>query len=218
MNPSCWRNWTGEELAGASEAFEHQEFPAVRWGGQYDAGDALVFHPRRRGRHGSPGLGRHADAHVPPLVRPTRPFSHAIVDRTDGEAAGVKSVTLEVKGGLTPTATCKPNAAPTGSCASARSMPGNRRHTSFAKVEVIPSLPTPTSRLKSSRPTSSSTRSAAAAPAASTCRRTTRPAASRTQTHRHRRVLPERKEPDPEQGTGAQGAAGQTARHGTGED
>ena len=70
-----------------------------------------------------------------------RSFNHAIGTGTDGEAAGVKSVTLEVKGDYA----YGYLQAERGTHRLVRISPfdaGNRRHTSFAKVEVIPSLDT----------------------------------------------------------------------------
>ena len=69
-----------EELAGASEAFEHQEF-LLSLGGQYDAGDALVS------IHAGAG-GTEAQDWADMLMRmylrwcDRRAFNHAIVDRT----------------------------------------------------------------------------------------------------------------------------------------
>lgn len=128
-----------EELADAGEAFERQEF-LLSLGGQYDAGDALVS------IHAGAG-GTEAQDWADMLMRmylrwcDRRAFHHAIVDRTDGEAAGVKSVTLEVKGDYA----YGYLQAERGTHRLVRISPfdaGNRRHTSFAKVEVIPSLDT----------------------------------------------------------------------------
>jgi protein subunit release factor B len=56
-----------------------------------------------------------------------------------GEVAGIKSATIKSRAS-TPTAGCAPRPACTAWCASRRSTPGNRRHTSFASVFVSPEV------------------------------------------------------------------------------
>ena len=60
------------------------------------------------------------------------------LDRQPGDEAGIKSATIEVRASG-PTASCAPRRASTGWCASRRSTPPSRRHTSFASV-VYPDI------------------------------------------------------------------------------
>ena len=58
----------------------------------------------------------------------------------DGEEAGIKSATIHIEGDNAYGFLESPKTASTGWCASRRSTPHGRRHTSFASVEVMPEI------------------------------------------------------------------------------
>ena len=93
--------------------------------------------PCRRRRHREPGLGRHAAAHVHALGRAARLQGRRSSRRSQGEGAGIKSATIQVKGhnayGWLKTEG--------GVHRLVRISPFDsnaRRHTSFASVAVFP--------------------------------------------------------------------------------
>ncbi len=125
------------ELDELEHTLERKEFLLVL-SGQYDSGDAMVA------IHAGAG-GTEAQDWADMLLRmylrwcDRRGFQSEIVDRTEGDTAGVKSVTVEIKGAYA-YGYLRSEA---GTHRLVRISPfdaGNRRHTSFAKVEVIPSL------------------------------------------------------------------------------
>ena len=125
------------ELDEVEHILAQKEF-LLALGGQYDSGDAMVA------IHAGAG-GTEAQDWADMLLRmylrwcDRRGFQSEIVDRTEGDTAGVKSVTLEVKGDYA-YGYLRSEA---GTHRLVRISPfdaGNRRHTSFAKVEIIPSL------------------------------------------------------------------------------
>ncbi len=125
------------ELNELTHVLEQKEFLLVL-DGKYDAGDAILA------IHAGAG-GTEAQDWAEMLLRmylrwcDRRGFQSDIVDRTEGDTAGVKSVTVEVQGDFA----YGYLRAEVGTHRLVRLSPfdaGNRRHTSFAKVEVIPSL------------------------------------------------------------------------------
>ena len=122
-------------------------------------------HPSRRGRHGKPGLGRDAAAHVPALGG-EQGLPDRDQDRLEGEGAGIKCVTFEVNRefayGLLHSEI--------GVHRLVRISPFDsnaRRHTSFASVFVYPQIDDEIKIDINSR-ICASTPSARAAPAGST--------------------------------------------------
>lgn len=126
-----------KETDELEESLEKREF-ALALTGRYDAGSALFS------IHAGAG-GTEAQDWAQMLLRmylrwaERRHFKTSITDMTEGEEAGIKSVTVEVEG---------PYAygylkAERGTHRLVRLSPfdsANRRHTSFAKVEVMPVL------------------------------------------------------------------------------
>lgn len=126
-----------QETASIAHEYEEREF-ALALGGPHDAGAAII------GIHAGAG-GTEAQDWAQMLLRmylrwaEKRGFKTTITDMTEGEEAGVKSVTVEIDG---------PYAygylkAEKGTHRLVRLSPfdsNNRRHTSFAKVEVMPVL------------------------------------------------------------------------------
>ena len=92
----------------------------------------------RRRRHRSPGLGRHAAAHVHALGRARTATRSSWLEESAGEQAGIKSATLQVKGPQRlRLAEDRGRRAPAGAHL-ARSTRNARRHTVFASVWVYP--------------------------------------------------------------------------------
>ena len=127
------------ELDQLIQVFERKEF-FLSLNGKYDAGDGIVA------IHAGAG-GTEAQDWAEMLLRmylrwcDRRGLRHEIIDRTEGDTAGVKSVTVEVSGAYA----YGYLRAEAGTHRLVRISPfdaGNRRHTSFAKVEVVPSLDT----------------------------------------------------------------------------
>lgn len=125
------------ELTALHQRFQQMEF-LLALGGKYDQGDALVS------IHAGAG-GTEAQDWADMLLRmylrwcDRRSYRYDIVDRTEGDTAGVKSVTIEIEGDYA-YGYARSEA---GTHRLVRISPfdaGNRRHTSFAKVEVLPSL------------------------------------------------------------------------------
>ena len=128
-----------QDLNIASDALANEEF-LLTLSGQYDSGDGIVS------IHAGAG-GTEAQDWAEMLLRmylrwsERRGFKAEIIDRTEGETAGVKSVSVEV-GGDYAYGYLRSEA---GTHRLVRISPfdsGNRRHTSFAKVEIVPSLDT----------------------------------------------------------------------------
>lgn len=128
-----------EELEVAGKSLEREEF-YLTLGGQYDSGDGIIS------IHAGAG-GTEAQDWAEMLLRmylrwsERKGFKAEILDRTEGETAGVKSVTVEIFGEYA-YGYLRSEA---GTHRLVRISPfdsGNRRHTSFAKVEVVPSLDT----------------------------------------------------------------------------
>ena len=127
------------DLEGAGRTLDREEF-YLTLGGQYDRGDGIIS------IHAGAG-GTEAQDWAEMLLRmylrwcERRGFQSEILDRTEGETAGVKSVTVEICGDYS-YGYLRSEA---GTHRLVRISPfdsGNRRHTSFAKVEVVPSLDT----------------------------------------------------------------------------
>jgi peptide chain release factor 2 len=104
--------------------------------GEADAIEAYLEVPRRRRRHREPGLGRHPASHVHALGRAAR-LQGGFLEESEGEGAGIKSATIQVKGhnayGWLKTEN--------GVHRLVRISPFDsnaRRHTSFASVAVFP--------------------------------------------------------------------------------
>ncbi len=128
-----------QDLAEAHATLEQEEFH-LTLGKRYDSGAGIIS------IHAGAG-GTEAQDWAEMLLRmylrwsERRGFQAEIMDRTEGEAAGVKSVTVEI-GGDYVYGYLRSEA---GTHRLVRISPfdsGNRRHTSFAKVEVVPSLDT----------------------------------------------------------------------------
>ncbi len=128
-----------QDLAAAGESLDQEEF-YLTLGQQYDRGDGIIA------IHAGAG-GTEAQDWAEMLLRmylrwsERRGFQTEIIDRTEGETAGLKSVTVEI-GGDYVYGYLRSEA---GTHRLVRISPfdsGNRRHTSFAKVEVVPSLDT----------------------------------------------------------------------------
>ncbi len=128
-----------QDLNIARDALANEEF-LLTLSGQYDSGDGIVS------IHAGAG-GTEAQDWAEMLLRmylrwsERRGFKAEIIDRTEGETAGVKSVSVEV-GGDYAYGYLRSEA---GTHRLVRISPfdsGNRRHTSFAKVEIVPSLDT----------------------------------------------------------------------------
>ena len=128
-----------QDLADASQSLNKEEF-YLTLGQRYDRGDGIIS------IHAGAG-GTEAQDWAEMLLRmylrwsERRGFKTEILDRTEGEAVGVKSVTVEI-GGDYVYGYLRSEA---GTHRLVRISPfdsGNRRHTSFAKVEVVPSLDT----------------------------------------------------------------------------
>ncbi len=126
-----------DELEDLESIFEQKEF-LLALGGKYDTGDAIIA------IHAGAG-GTEAQDWAEMMLRmylrwcDRRGFQSEIVDRTEGDTAGLKSVAFEVRGEYA-YGYLRSEA---GTHRLVRISPfdaGNRRHTSFAKVEVIPSL------------------------------------------------------------------------------
>lgn len=126
-----------EEAAGLEQEFEERQF-SLALAGPHDGGAAILS------IHAGAG-GTEAQDWAQMLLRmylrwaENKRFKTAITDMTEGEEAGIKSVTVEIDG---------PFAygylkAEKGTHRLVRLSPydsANRRHTSFAKVEVVPVL------------------------------------------------------------------------------
>ncbi len=128
-----------QDLAAASQSLDKEEF-YLTLGQRYDRGDGIIS------IHAGAG-GTEAQDWAEMLLRmylrwsERRGFKTEILDRTEGEAAGVKSVTVEISGDYV----YGHLRSEAGTHRLVRISPfdsGNRRHTSFAKVEVVPSLDT----------------------------------------------------------------------------
>ena len=126
-----------DELEDLESIFAQKEF-LLALGGKYDTGDAIIA------IHAGAG-GTEAQDWAEMMLRmylrwcDRRGFQSEIVDRTEGDTAGLKSVAFEVRGEYA-YGYLRSEA---GTHRLVRISPfdaGNRRHTSFAKVEVIPSL------------------------------------------------------------------------------
>ena len=123
--------------AGAS-ATSSCEFQ-LALGGRYDRSDAILS------IHAGAG-GTEAQDWAQMLLRmylrwaERRGYETEITDQLEGEEAGIKTVTVEIDGPVGLRLPASPSAACTAWCASARSTPSARRHTSFALVEVLPIL------------------------------------------------------------------------------
>lgn len=126
-----------QEAADLEEEFDKKEF-ALALGGEHDRGAAIFS------IHAGAG-GTEAQDWAQMLLRmylrwaEKRNFKTEIADMTEGEEAGVKSVTVEVDGNYA----YGYLKAEKGTHRLVRLSPfdsGNRRHTSFAKVEVMPVL------------------------------------------------------------------------------
>lgn len=126
-----------EDLAAVSRQLEQEEFH-LALGGQYDSGDGIIS------IHAGAG-GTEAQDWADMLLRmylrwcERKGYKYELIDRTEGEAAGVKSATVEIHGEYV-YGYLRSEA---GTHRLVRISPfdaGNRRHTSFAKVEVVPSL------------------------------------------------------------------------------
>ena len=106
--------------------------------GEYDAGDAVVT------IHAGTG-GTDAQDWAEMVLRmylrwaDERGFKTELLEASPGEEAGLKSATFTVAA-RTPTASSRPSAASTGSCALSPFDQAHRRHTSFAQVIVAPLL------------------------------------------------------------------------------
>ncbi len=128
-----------QDLNIAKDALANEEF-LLTLSGHYDSGDGIVS------IHAGAG-GTEAQDWAEMLLRmylrwsERKGFKAEIIDRTEGETAGVKSVSIEI-GGDYAYGYLRSEA---GTHRLVRISPfdsGNRRHTSFAKVEVVPSLDT----------------------------------------------------------------------------
>lgn len=123
------------EAAALEESMEKREF-ALALSGKYDSGSALFA------IHAGAG-GTEAQDWAQMLLRmylrwaERRGFRTSITDMTEGEEAGIKSVTVEVEGAYAYGYLKSER----GTHRLVRLSPfdsANRRHTSFAKVEVMP--------------------------------------------------------------------------------
>jgi peptide chain release factor 2 len=132
----------------------------------------------RRRRHGKPGLGQHASAHVYPLGRAPG-YKVEVLEVHDGEEAGIKSATVLIKGhnayGWLKTES--------GVHRLVRISPYDsnaRRHTSFSSASWVYPVIDDSIQIEINESDAASTPTARRAPAASTSTRPTRPCASRT--------------------------------------
>lgn len=126
-----------QEAQNLAQEYEEHEF-ALALGGPHDAGAAIIS------IHAGAG-GTEAQDWAQMLLRmylrwaEKRGFKTTITDMTEGEEAGVKSVTVEINGSYAYGYLRSEK----GTHRLVRLSPfdsNNRRHTSFAKVEVLPVL------------------------------------------------------------------------------
>ncbi len=128
-----------QDLADVGTTLDQEEFH-LTLGKRYDRGAGIIS------IHAGAG-GTEAQDWAEMILRmylrwsERRGFRTEILDRTEGEAAGLKSVTVEISGDYV----YGHLRSEAGTHRLVRISPfdsGNRRHTSFAKVEVVPSLDT----------------------------------------------------------------------------
>ena len=220
--PRRWPSWPARRATSRSRPRSPRPSPTLdrRFD---DARAAVAVHrrvrrarrrlrdPLRRRRRRRPGLGRDAAAHVPALGRAAR-ASRSSSTRSPPAARPASRRPRSSSRAATPTACCAPSRACTGSCASARSTPRASARPPSPRSTVVPVHRGGRQRDRDRRQGPAHRRLPVVGRRRPARQRHRLGGAHHPPADRHRRVVPERAQPAPEQGPGDADPQGQAGR------